>query len=96
MPTLRKSIPLEIITDPIMSDTPLKKYRGNCHCGAFQFSIEIPEVGEVTICNCTICLKKGYLGIRAPASALIVTKGEDSLADYKFGKELVAHKVHEN
>ncbi|TGO77074.1 hypothetical protein BELL_0124g00120 [Botrytis elliptica] len=38
----------------------LKTYNGNCHCGAFKFTIKMPEITTATQCNCSICFKKGY------------------------------------
>ncbi|KAF7332705.1 Glutathione-dependent formaldehyde-activating [Mycena kentingensis (nom. inval.)] len=40
-----------------MSDTPLVTYKGNCHCGAFQFSFNTPEIKTTTTCNCSMCSK---------------------------------------
>ena len=72
-----------------------KTYQGCCHCGAFQFSIVVPEIQEVTVCNCSICVKKGYLDIYPSAGSLNVIKGEASLATYKFSDGDVIHKVRD-
>ncbi|KAJ7084070.1 hypothetical protein B0H15DRAFT_406282 [Mycena belliarum] len=60
-----------------MTDTKLKTYEGNCHCGAIKFSVALPplESAPPASCPCSICTKKGYLFLFPPKSALAVTKG---------------------
>lgn len=79
-----------------MTDQPLKKYRGNCHCGAFVYEVKVPEITEVYECNCSICYKKGYLLVLVAdyASNYEVVKGsEDQLTNYTFGEGKFDHKV---
>jgi hypothetical protein len=39
-----------------MEDTAgLREYKGNCHCGRFKFTINIPSLTTVWSCNCSIC-----------------------------------------
>lgn len=71
----------------------LKTYHGNFHCGAFKFSIKIPELKEVTECNCSICFKKGYKWIFPGEGGFTVVKGEESLKEYEFGQKATVHKV---
>ena len=71
----------------------LKIYKGNCHCAAFKFSIQIPELTSVTECNCSICFKKGYKWIFPSDGSLVVENGKGSLTSYKFGKRQLVHKV---
>ena len=71
----------------------LKTYKGNCHCGAFKFSIKIPELTSVTECNCSICFRKGYMWVAPGAGGFTIEKGEGSLKDYEFGKLSMSHKV---
>jgi hypothetical protein len=71
----------------------LKTYKGNCHCGAFKFSIKIPELTSVTECNCSICFKKRYMWVAPGAGCFTIEKGEGSLKDYEFGKRSMSHKV---
>ena len=72
----------------------LKTYYGNCHCGAFKFSIKIPELKSVEECNCSICLKKGYLWIFRDFNSFEVERGEGTLKDYEFGPRKLTHKVY--
>lgn len=71
----------------------LKTYHGNCHCGAFKFSVKLPELTSVTECNCSICFKKGYKWVFPGADVLTIDKGEGTLKDYHFGQHTMAHKV---
>ena len=77
-----------------LSPTPeLKTYKGNCHCGAFKFRINIPELTSVTECNCSICFRKGYKWIFPGADNFTIEKGGGSLRDYTFGACSIVHKV---
>lgn len=76
------------------SDTPLKTYKGNCHCGALRFELEAPEITEGNVCNCSLCVKKGYIWMFAPSKeAFKVLSGEDKLHEYRFGQKVLVHKV---
>lgn len=76
-----------------MADSNTKTYRGNCHCAAFVYEVDIPEFSSAGECNCSICSKKGVLWAYAPPEALRVVKGsEDALSTYKFGTGFAAHK----
>lgn len=71
-----------------------KTYRGNCHCGAFVYEVELPEIKSVNECNCSICYKKGYLWLFPPADAFKIVKGdEDALTAYSFSTGTTLHKV---
>ncbi|KAM0275888.1 hypothetical protein ACHAQH_007320 [Verticillium albo-atrum] len=79
-----------------MSD--LTTYRGNCHCGAFVFEVDLPVLTSVTECNCSICRRKGYIG-NFPISRDVfrVVKGaEDDLVIYEFGAKRFQHKFCSN
>ncbi|PNY29805.1 Centromere protein V [Tolypocladium capitatum] len=73
---------------------PLRTYRGNCHCGAFVYEAELPEIKSVFECNCSICHKKGYLWVfPGEAGDFRVVKGtDDVLTGYKFGPKKLVHK----
>src|SRR4051812_26967104 len=36
------------------------KFKGNCHCGQFKFSIKTPELKGIRTCNCSVCTKVGF------------------------------------
>lgn len=75
--------------------TALRTYRGNCHCGAFVYEAELPEITTVTECSCSICRKKGYLSVSTNEEKHFrVVKGSlDALSEYTFGAKKLRHKV---
>lgn len=76
-----------------MAEQVLETYRGNCHCGAFKFSVSLPELKQVVACNCSICSKKGYLwAFPSSHDVFVVEKGDGTLKDYQFGKKTTSHK----
>ncbi|CAG9941330.1 unnamed protein product [Clonostachys rosea f. rosea IK726] len=73
--------------------TPLKTYRGNCHCGAFVFEAQMPEIKDVMQCNCSICHRKGYLLVNPVEGSFRVVKGDlNQLTTYRFASEKIQHK----
>ncbi|KAK4100896.1 hypothetical protein N658DRAFT_524433 [Parathielavia hyrcaniae] len=76
-----------------MSDAeqPTKTYRGNCHCGAYVFEVEAPEIKSVSDCKCSICIKRGYLWL-VPQKPLTVIKDEGKLVHYSFGGKKMDHQ----
>ena len=71
-----------------MSET--KAYRGGCHCGAVQFEVET-DLAKVIECNCSICVKKGFLLTFVGDDAFKLTKGQTASTDYQFHKKNVHH-----
>ncbi|KAK9441369.1 glutathione-dependent formaldehyde-activating enzyme [Metarhizium brunneum] len=73
---------------------PLRTYRGNCHCKAFVYEVQLPEIKAVKQCNCSICHKKGYLWVLAQETGhfKIVKGGEDTLSSYTFNTKNRIHK----
>ncbi|KAL2130688.1 hypothetical protein VTI74DRAFT_6075 [Chaetomium olivicolor] len=76
-----------------MPDTeqPTKKYRGACHCGAFIFEVEAPQIKSVFDCECSICSKRGYLYL-VPQKPLTVVKDEGKLVHYSFASKKMDHQ----
>ncbi|KAJ7643244.1 Mss4-like protein [Mycena rosella] len=76
-----------------MADSPLVTYRGNCHCGAFKFTVKLPELKTVYACDCSLCSRNAYLWARPELKAhFVVEKGEGALKDYVWGNRTMAHK----
>ncbi|KAH6685660.1 glutathione-dependent formaldehyde-activating enzyme [Plectosphaerella plurivora] len=75
-------------------DQPLKTYRANCHCGAFIYEVDLPELKTVRNCNCSICSRKGYIftGPSHPEALKIVKGDEAGLTTYSFGAGKMEHK----
>lgn len=75
------------------SDTPIKAYRGNCHCGAFVFETKLPEITTASICNCSICHKKGTVWAVTKSGNVTWVKGDlETLKSYVFGEKKFEHK----
>jgi hypothetical protein len=76
------------------ADKPLKTYRGNCHCGAFVYEVQLPEIESVISCNCSLCTKKSYEWVFvAKEEHFKVAKGQESdLTTYTFGPKVLEHK----
>jgi hypothetical protein len=66
-------------------------YKGSCHCQAIQFEVEAPEVIEAEYCNCSICIKSGYLHLIVPLSQFKLLTGEDKLSTYSFNSGIAKH-----
>jgi hypothetical protein len=75
------------------STPELKTYYGNCHCGAFKFNVQIPELTSFVECNCSICMKKGYRLI-FPGKGFTIEQGDELLVSYTYGNCALAHKVN--
>ncbi|KAJ3472226.1 hypothetical protein NLG97_g11172 [Lecanicillium saksenae] len=75
-------------------ETSLRTYRGNCHCGAFVYEAELPEITTVTECSCSICRKKGYMfvGTNSKTHFRVVKGSLEGLSDYTFGAKKLHHK----
>ncbi|KAJ7770994.1 glutathione-dependent formaldehyde-activating enzyme [Mycena maculata] len=79
----------------IESIEQLIDYRGNCHCGAFKFTLKAPALKEVHACNCSFCSKNGCLWTFPVTSEnFVVVRGDEdsTLKTYQFGKRTMAHK----
>ena len=65
----------------------LKVYDGSCHCGAVTFKVKTQPLEEQIAldCNCSICVRNGYLWIdpSTPSDAVLVSPGSlEFLASY--------------
>lgn len=75
-----------------MSTTEHNTYTGNCHCGAYKFTLACPPLTSAYKCNCSICSRNAYLSFEVPAGAdLTIERGEDKLTRYTFGPGKWAH-----
>ncbi|SFP73930.1 Glutathione-dependent formaldehyde-activating enzyme [Nitrosomonas cryotolerans] len=66
-------------------------YKGSCHCGAITFEVEAPEHLEVKDCNCSICVKSGFLHLILPLSKFKLNSGADKLETYTFNTNIAKH-----
>ncbi|KAK2590582.1 hypothetical protein QQS21_011728 [Conoideocrella luteorostrata] len=61
----------------------LTHYHGYCHCGAFRFDLNVPEITQATACDCSLCQKKGYLWIVPAEDSYRITRDDGLLATYE-------------
>lgn len=66
-------------------------YQGSCHCGAIAYEVDAPEVIEADRCNCSICLKSGFLHLIVPLTKFRLLKGSDELTIYTFNTGVAKH-----
>jgi hypothetical protein len=64
---------------------------GSCHCGAVRFEVE-GEIDQAIECNCSHCLRKGFLLWFVPRAALKLSSGADRLTTYTFNKHAIRHQ----
>src|SRR5699024_3137549 len=67
-----------------------KTYHGGCHCGAVRFEAETDLSGQAD-CNCSRCQRLGWVMQAVPASDFRLLSGSDSLRDYRFNTDTIAH-----
>ncbi|MEM8563417.1 MAG: GFA family protein [Pseudomonadota bacterium] len=67
------------------------RYLGGCHCGAVRFVVEAPKKLEVERCNCSICVKAGFLHLIVPAQHFELLSGNDVLTEYRFNTGVARH-----
>jgi len=64
---------------------------GGCHCGAVRFSVDVAEPVELTDCNCSICIRTGYLHLIVSDDAFRLERGEDAVSSYRFNTGAAEH-----
>ncbi|KAB8217862.1 Mss4-like protein [Aspergillus novoparasiticus] len=76
----------------------METYNANCHCGAVRFSFSLAPLKTIKInrCNCSICTKNSYLLVYPLRKDVVFHRGEDQLAEYRFGNRTKPHKFCPN
>ena len=64
---------------------------GGCHCGRVRFRVRPPARGALE-CNCSICRKKGFIGLIVPPADFELLAGEEELACYRFNTGVAEHR----
>ena len=67
------------------------KHSGGCHCGRVRFEILAPTKLKVSLCNCSMCSKSGYLGLTVPKDKFTLLHGRDYLTTYQFNTGVAKH-----
>lgn len=66
-------------------------HTGGCHCGRVRFEVTAPAAISAAECNCSICVKTGYLHLIVPKSRFRLLAGEESITTYTFGTGVAKH-----
>ncbi|WP_147195759.1 GFA family protein [Pantoea sp. CCBC3-3-1] len=67
-----------------------EKRSAQCHCGAVAFTVELVDgFNTVRRCNCSFCRMRG--AVVAFASSVAISKGEETLTEYRFHSKEVGH-----
>lgn len=72
-------------------DTDIPVHDGSCHCGRVRFRVRARLTG-VTLCNCSVCTKKGFLHLIVPPEQFELLSGESALAEYRFNTGTARHR----
>jgi hypothetical protein len=70
--------------------TKLRTYEGGCHCERVRFRVTA-DLSTVTICNCSICTKKGIVHLIVPQEQFELLCGKDDLTSYTFNTGVAKH-----
>ena len=68
----------------------MKTMQGGCHCGRVRFRVTA-DLDSVTVCNCSICSKKGILHLIVPPERFELLSGKDDLTTYTFNAGVAKH-----
>ena len=69
----------------------MKTYTGGCHCGAVRFEVDASEPIEALDCNCSMCIRTGFLHLIVPQSRFRLLSGKESLQNYTFNTGVAKH-----
>jgi hypothetical protein len=66
-------------------------YTGACHCERVRFRVQ-GDLARATLCNCSMCTKKGILHLIVEASQFDLICGAEELVSYRFNTGVAEHK----
>ncbi|KIY00864.1 uncharacterized protein Z520_03530 [Fonsecaea multimorphosa CBS 102226] len=75
---------------PVPPTAEKKTFTGSCHCGSIKYTASLTLTDPPTAgrCNCTICLKQGFTGIRIPREDFTLLSpaslSSSPVRDYQF------------
>ena len=66
------------------------RYEGGCHCGRVRFVVHA-DLSAATVCNCSICTKKGFIHLIVQPNDFELLSGRDELTAYEFNTKTAKH-----
>jgi hypothetical protein len=66
------------------------RYEGGCHCARVRFVVH-GSLSTAAVCNCSICLKKGFIHLIVSPSDFDLVSGRESLTTYVFNTGIAKH-----
>ena len=69
----------------------MRTFTGGCHCGRVRFRVTA-DLTHVLDCNCSICIKKGFLHLIVPPHRFELLTAEEELTTYQFNTLTAKHK----
>jgi len=67
------------------------RHTGGCHCGRVRFEVSA-ELAQATVCNCSMCTKKGFIHLIVEPAQFRLLEGADALVSYRFNTGVAEHK----
>jgi hypothetical protein len=68
----------------------MKSYEGGCHCGRVRFRVTA-DLSGISVCNCSVCAKKGFLHLIVPPEQFELLTGADAITTYQFNTGTARH-----
>lgn len=69
----------------------LKTYTSVCHCGKVKLDYKLPPLEdpstEINSCNCSICVKNGYINVYPFHKDVTVDCPDGQLTEYRFASD---------
>ena len=69
----------------------MPNYFGACHCGRVTFRVTA-ELLRAELCNCSVCIKKGFVHWIVAPSQFELLSGEADLVSYRFNTGVAVHR----
>ena len=68
----------------------VETYTGGCHCERVRFEVT-GSLAEATLCNCSVCTKKGFIHLIVDRECFTLQHGADALTTYRFNTGVAQH-----
>lgn len=69
----------------------MRKLTGGCQCGAVRFEVRLDTHTAAHACNCSMCMRLGYVHLIAPKRDFKLLQGKDALTEYTFNTGTARH-----